>query len=167
MFQTDGFCPGGGYCLEKIPLGVTVRRIQFIDDTSSVSGDQCLYAVLVSREIEADMSHLNDDGMTDAEREKQESEKEQAQIMRQVEADLGGFDIEQEWVSDIEREDCFYVNKELGGAPPTPQMSYSLWIVDAAKRWSVVDSYELGENELGMTMQVMLLTEVRLTRTET
>lgn len=160
MFKSEGLLPGGGLCLEKVPLGVTVRRIQFIDDASVSGRGQCLYAVLVSREVEADTSHLNDDGMTLEERERVEQEKEAAKIKRQVEADLGGFDVEQEWVEEIEREDCFQVDRDLGGSPPMPQSSYSVWIVDAANRWMVVDSYELGEFEHGLTMRVMSLTEV-------
>ena len=142
------------------PLGVTVRRIQFIDDPSTSSAAHPLYAVLVSREMEADLSSLNDDGLTSEERQRLREEKENAKIKRQVEADLGGFDIEQEWVEEIEREDCFKVDTDLGGAPPVPNRAYSLWVVDAANGWQVVDSYELGEQEHGMTMQVMQLTEV-------
>jgi cleavage and polyadenylation specificity factor subunit 1 len=160
MFQSEGLLPGGGLFIERIPLGVTVRRIQFIDDDSVSTGGRCLYAVLVSREVEADMSHLNDDGMTPEERERIEQEKEAAKIKRQVEADLGGFDVEQEWVEEIERENCFQIDKDMGGAPPVPQSAYALWIVDAANRWVVVDSYELGEFEHGMTMSVMSLTDV-------
>lgn len=139
---------------------MTVRRIQFIDDVSVSSGGRCLYAVLVSRELEVDMSHLNDDGLTPEERDRIEQEKEAAKIKRQVEADLGGFDVEQEWVEEIEREDCFQIDTEMGGAPPAPQSSYSLWIVDAATDWMVVDSYELGEFQHGMTMNVMSLSDV-------
>ena len=109
VFENGGVLPGGGLCFEKIPLGVTVRRIQFIDDASLCSAGRCLYAMLVSRELEEDASHLNDDGMTPEERERIEQEKEAAKIKRQVEADLGGFDVEQEWVEEIEREDCFQV----------------------------------------------------------
>lgn len=94
VFQTEGLLPGGGLCLEKIHLGATVRSVQFLDDSSSAQG-RCIYAVLVSRELDVDMSHLNDDGMTQEERERIEKEKEAAKIKRQVEADLGGFDVEQ------------------------------------------------------------------------
>ena len=144
---------------EKVPLGVTVRRIEYLDDTASLQG-RCLYAMLVSRELDVDMSRLNDDGMTPEERRTIEQEKEAAKIKRQVEADLGGFDVEQEWVEEIEREECFQVDKDLGGAPPLSQSSYALWIVDAANKWRVVDSYDLGENDHGMTMRVMTLTDV-------
>lgn len=165
VFNVEGLLPGGGFCLEKIPLGVTVRRIEFIDDATVSSQGCCLYAMLVSRELEVDMSQLNDDGMAPEERERLEKEKEAAKISRQVQADLGGFDVEQEWVEEIEREDCFEIDKELGGAPPLLQCSYALWIVDAANNFSVVDSYELGEFDHGMTMRVMSLTEVSTMRT--
>ena len=137
-----------------------MRHIQFIDDVSVSSGGRCLYAMLVSRETEVDMSHLNDDGMSTVERELQEQEKEAAKIKRQVEADLGGFDVNLEYVEEIERENCFQIDKALGGAPPLPQHTYALWIVDASKKWSVVDSHELGEFDHGMTMKVMSLTDV-------
>lgn len=121
--------------------------------------------MLISRELDVDMSRLNDDGMTPEERKKLEQEKEAAKIKRQVEADLGGFDVEQEWVEEIEREDCFQVDKDLGGAPPILHRSYALWIVDAANKWMVVDSYDLGEFDHGMTMRVMSLTDVSYVRT--
>ncbi|KAG7357145.1 CPSF A subunit region-domain containing protein [Nitzschia inconspicua] len=153
--------PGGGLFVEKVPFGVTVRKIQFIDDAHVSTGTHPLYAILVSREYEADQSDLNDDGMTEEERQEIAEQKENAKIQRQVEADLGGFDVEQEWVEEIERENCFKIDKELGGAPPIPRRSYALWIVDAANGWQVVDSYELEEDEIGMTMQVMNLSEFR------
>ena len=48
-----------------------------------------------------DLSNLNDDGLTPEERQRIVEEKENAKIKRQVEADLGGFDIEQEWYVSI------------------------------------------------------------------
>jgi cleavage and polyadenylation specificity factor subunit 1 len=105
---------------------------------------------------------LNDDGLAAEERQRLKDEKESAKIKRQVEADLGGFDIEQEWVEEIEREDCFKVEKDFGGAPPIPKRVYSVWVVDAATGWNVVDSHELGEFEHATTMQVMTLTEVSI-----
>lgn len=159
LASAHGVVPGGGFFAEKIPLGVTVRRIQFVDDPN-VSGTRPLYAMLVSRELEADLSYLNDDGITHDDRQRMAEEKENAKIKRQVEADLGGFDIEQEWVEEIEREDCFKVDMQLGGAPPITTSTYSLWIVDAANGWVVVDSYEFEEFEHAMTMQIMSLSEV-------
>lgn len=153
--------PGGGFFIEKVPLGVTVREIRFIDNPT-VCGTQPLYAVLVSREVEDDLSHVNDDGLTEEERAKIAEEKENAKIKRQVEADLGGFDMEQEWVEEIERENCFKVDTGLGGAPPMSRSAYSMWIVDASRGWVVIDSYELAESELGLTMDVMQLSEVSL-----
>eukprot|EP00934_Nitzschia_sp_Nitz4_P003080 Nitzschia sp. Nitz4//scaffold50_size126154//66587//71631//NITZ4_003689-RA/size126154-snap-gene-0.114-mRNA-1//1//CDS//3329553710//3070//frame0 len=160
LSTTHGMIPGGGFFIEKIPMGVTVRKIQYIDDVN-VCGSRPLFAVLVSREIEEDMSHLNNDGLTEEERHQLAEEKESAKIKRQVEADLGGFDIEQEWVEEIEREDCFKVETSLGGAPPVQKSAYSLWIVDAANGWVVVDSFELDEFEYGLSMQVMSLSEFK------
>lgn len=160
LASTHGLIPGGGLFVEKIPMGVTVRSIQFIDNLF-VCGARPLYAVLIAREIEEDLSGLNDDGMTQEERHRLAEEKENAKIKRQVEADLGGFDIEQEWVEEIERENCFKVDTNLGGAPPITRSAYSLWIVDAASGWVVVDSYEFEESEHGLTMKVMSLSEVR------
>lgn len=150
---------GGGIFVQKVPFGVTVRSIQFIDDSHATTGTRPLYAVLVSREFESDLSELNYDGLTEEERQYLVDEKENEKIQRQVEADLGGFDVEQEWVEEIEREDCFKVDTDLGGAPPIQKSAYSLWIVDVANGWQVVDSYELEEAEYGITMQVMSLSE--------
>ena len=161
VFDSHGLLPGSGYCVEKIPLGVTVRHIVFVDDESVSTGDHPLYAVLVSRELEVDQSEFNSDGMTDEERQQIDTEKISAKIHRQVEADLGGFDMESEWVEAIERENCFKVDMELGGSPPIHQSAYSLWVVDAADKWMVVDSYELGEHEHGIDLKVMLLTEFK------
>lgn len=152
--------PGGGFCVEKIPLGVTVKRIEFINDSETSSGIHPLYAVLVARELATDQKALNDDGLTAEERQRIKDEKEAAKIKRQVEADLGGFDLEQEWVEEIEREDCFKVETTLGGAPPNPSSAYSLWVVDAARKWNVVDSFEFGDNEYALTMQLIPLSEV-------
>jgi CPSF A subunit region len=157
-----GLMPGGGYCVEKIPMGVSVHRVQFIDDPHVSTPEHPLYAVLISRDVDADQSHLNDDGLSAEERQRIKDEKQDAKIKRQVEADLGGFDIEQEWVEEIEREDCFDINSSLGGAPPIRKCAYSLWIVDAANNWNVVDSYELGEFEHGLIMNVMYLTELSI-----
>ena len=159
LTSKNSLLPGGGLFIEKIPFGVTVRKIQFIDDGHHSTGTHPLYAVLVSREYDADLSELNEDGLSDEERQHIADEKENAKIQRQVEADLGGFDVEQEWVEEIERENCFKVDKRLGGAPPIPKSSYSLWIVDAANGWQVVDSYELDEFETGTSMEVMSLSE--------
>ena len=158
VFQSHGLLSGGGLCVEKIFLGVTVRRIQFIEDESLSSGSHPLYAVLISREIEEDQRALNSDGLTPEQRKAIEEEKERSKIQKQVEADLGGFDIQTEWVEEIEREDCFEVDTELGGAPPARKSIYSLWIVDAANNWAVVDSFDLDEYEHGISMQVMSLT---------
>jgi hypothetical protein len=157
----NSLLPGGGFFVEKIPFGVTVRRIEVIDDAHVSTGAHPLYAALVSRDYEADNSDLNDDGLTEEERRQIADQRENSKIQRQVEADLGGFDMEQEWVEEIERDNCFKIDKELGGAPPIPRRAYALWIVDAANGWQVVDSYELEQDEIGMTMQVMTLSEFR------
>ena len=161
MFDKDGLIPGGGVCIERISMGVTVRQLQFIDDPTISSPDHPLYAVLVSRELEVDQSDLNDDGMTAEERAQAEKEKEEARIQRQVEADLGGFDVEQEWVEEIARDDVFKIDKTLGGAPPVQKEFYSIWIVDAANEWRVVDSFDLEEYEHGLTLRVMQLSEFK------
>lgn len=147
-------------CLEKIPLGVTVRSMKFIDDSSVSSGAHPLYAVLISREIEADQSRLNDDGLSTEEKQRKKETEDAEKVKRQVEADLGGFDLEQEWVEEIERENCFVVDMSLGGAPPIQKRAYALWVVDASNGWNVVDSHEFDEFEHCMTMEVLSLTEV-------
>ena len=87
-------------------------------------------------------------------------EKEAARVRKQVEADLGGFDVEQEWVEEIEREDCFAIDAGLGLAPPMPSRMYELWLVDASSGWSVLDRYALDEFEHGTALKVMYLTDV-------
>ena len=115
-------------CIQKVPLGVTVRKIMFIDDVSISSTSHPIYALLVSREIESDQSHLNDDGLTPEERAAEKEAKEKEKLRRQVEADLGGFDVEQEWVEEIEREDCFEIDKRYGGAPTISSRVYEIWV---------------------------------------
>jgi len=161
VFSTQGLL-SGGLGIEKIPMGVTVRRIQFINDDTVSTGDHPLYAVLVSREIDGDQRAINSDGLTAEERERQREEKEAERVRKQVDADLGGFDIETEWVEEIEREDCFEVETDLGGAPPIREEAYALWIVDAStEKWVVVDSFELEDFEHGMTMKVVHLSEFK------
>ena len=133
---------------------------QFIDDASISSTTRPVYAMLVSHEMEADQSNLNDDGLTPEERQRIKDEKEAANVQKQVEADLGGFDMEQEWVEEIERDECFTVDTRLGLAPPMPTRMYELWLVDAAKGWKVLDRHTLDEYEHGTALKVMYLTDV-------
>ncbi|KAL9181780.1 hypothetical protein ACHAXT_012123 [Thalassiosira profunda] len=160
VFAPHGLLPGGGMSIQKIPLGVTVRHIEFIDDASISSTTRPVYAMLVSHEMEADQSNLNDDGLTPEERQRIKDEKEAANVQKQVEADLGGFDMEQEWVEEIERDECFAVDTRLGLAPPMPTRMYELWLVDAAKGWKVLDRHTLDEYEHGTALKVMYLTDV-------
>lgn len=139
---------------------MTVRQVQFIDDASVSSAARPLYALLISREIEVDQGLLDDDGLGPEERQKIKDEKEKEKTLRQVEADLGGFDVEQEWVEEIERDDYFEVDTTLGRAPPLPKRVFEVWLVDAASGWNVIDSYQLKEIEHGASMEVMSLSEV-------
>lgn len=141
-------------------MGVTVRHIEFIDDASISTTSRPVYAMLVSHEIEADQSYLNDDGLSAEERQRMRDEKESARVRKQVEADLGGFDMEQEWVEEIEREECFTIDTELGLAPPMPTRKYEVWLVDASSQWKVLDKYQLNESEHGTALKVMYLTDV-------
>jgi len=160
VFSPHGVLPGGGICVQKVPLGVTVRHIEFIDDASVSTSSRPIYVMLISREIEADQSYLNDDGLSPEERQRIKEEKEAARIKKQVEADLGGFDIEQEWVEEIEREDCFEVDRNLGFAPLIPQRKYEVWLVDASSQFSVLDKYELNDFEHGTALKSLFLTNV-------
>jgi len=116
--------------------------------------------MLVSHEIEDDQSDLNDDGLSPEERQRIKDMKEAARVRKQVEADLGGFDVEQEWVEEIEREDCFAIDPGLGLAPPIPTRKYELWLADASSRWNILDKYQLDEFEHGTALKVMYLTDV-------
>lgn len=160
VFSPRGVLPGGGICVQKVPLGVTVRHIEFIDDASVSTSYRPIYVMLISREIEADQSYLNDDGLSPEERQRIKDEKEAARVKKQVEADLGGFDIEQEWVEEIEREDCFEVDRKLGFAPSIPQRKYEVWLVDASSEFSVLDKYELDDFEHGTALKSLFLTNV-------
>jgi len=160
VFAPHGLLPGG-CSVQKVPLGVTVRHIEFIDDASISTTSRPVYAMIVSHEIEGDQSYMNDDGLSDEERQRLRDETEAAKVRKQVEADLGGFDMEQEWVEEIEREDCFTVDSKLGLAPSIPSRKYELWIVDASSsQWKVLDKYQLDEHEHGTALKVMFLTDV-------
>jgi len=154
-----GVFMGCGLSFERRVLGVTVRQIEFIEDAEVSNGSRPLYAFLVSREVDADQSSWNSDGLSNVDRDELKKKKEEEMLRRQVEADLGGFDMQSEWVEEIEREDCFGIDVTLGGAPCAPQPSYSIWIVDASNNWDVVDTFELEENEHGLTMSMITLTE--------
>ena len=160
VFSPLGVLPGGGICIQKVPLGVTVRHIEFIDDCSVSTASRPIYVMLISREIEADQSHLNDDGLSPEERQRIKEEKEAARVKKQVEADLGGFDVEQEWVEEIEREDCFEVDRNLGFAPSIPQRKYEVWLVDASSNFNVLDKHELNDFEHGTALKSLFLTNV-------
>jgi cleavage and polyadenylation specificity factor subunit 1 len=128
VFGSHGLLPGGNVSIQKIPLGVTVRKIVFIDDVSISSVTHPIYALLVSRETNKDQSHLHDDSYHAIDRRKAKEEREKEKVRRQVEADLGGFDVEQEWVEDIERDDVFEVETRYGRAPTIPSKVYEVWV---------------------------------------
>jgi cleavage and polyadenylation specificity factor subunit 1 len=128
VFTTHGILTGKGACIEKIPLGVTVRRIEYIDDPSVSNSAHPVFAILVSREVDVVQTNLNDDGLSEQQRYELKEQKERKKMEKQVEADLGGFDVEHEWVEQIDRDDCFDVEKRYGGAPPIPQSRYELWV---------------------------------------
>jgi cleavage and polyadenylation specificity factor subunit 1 len=156
----DTFFPGGGSCVTKVPFGVTVRRIIFLEDVTISSLAFPLFVMIISRDFEASQSHLNDDGLTPEERNKIKAEKEAEKTRRQVEADLAGVDhIEQEWVEEIERDDYFEVKIHLGGAPPIPKSTYEVWLVNG-NGWKVLDRYELGECDKALSLLAAPLTEV-------
>lgn len=155
----SGFLPGGGLYACKIPLGVTVRQVSFINDDATALNGHPLYAMIVSRHTEQDQSDLFDDGLTPEERQKIQEEREAVKTRRQVEADLGGFDVEQEWVEEIERDDVFEINKNLGGAPSISKEHHEVWLVDA-NGWKVRDRFLLDEYEHALSLQVLSLSEV-------
>lgn len=172
--------------IEKIPLGVTVRQIEYVDDPTVSTAAHPVYALLISREVDVDQSHLIDDGLTAEHRKGIKDEKDNKRMAKQVEADLGGFDVDQEWVEEIEREECFEIEKRYGGAPPIPQSKYEVWVsvlvpinllsllditsdeisciskMMDASNWQILDTYQLDEYEHGMSMKVMTLSDVSL-----
>jgi cleavage and polyadenylation specificity factor subunit 1 len=171
--------------IEKIPLGVTVRQIEYVDDPTVSTAAHPVYALLISREVDVDQSHLIDDGLTAEQRKEIKDEKDNKRMAKQVEADLGGFDVDQEWVEEIEREECFEIEKRYGGAPPIPQSKYEVWVsvlvpiahsllditsnqnscnskMMDASNWQILDTYQLDEYEHGMSMKVMTLSDVSL-----
>ena len=89
-------------------MGVTVKRLEYFDHSMAAKGHP-VYAMIVSHEIEEDQSDLNHDGLTPEERRIAEEEKEAERTKRQVEADLGGYDID-----DNEIEDVFDIDKSYG-----------------------------------------------------
>lgn len=156
----ETYFPGGGSCITKIPFGVTVRRIIFLEDITMSSLTFPLFVLIISRDFEASQSHLNDDGLTPEERKKIKAEKEAEKTRRQVEADLAGVDhIEQEWVEEIERDDYFDVKIHLGGAPPILKSTYEVWLV-SGNGWRVLDRHELGDCDKALSLLVAPLTEV-------
>ena len=146
--------------LTKIPLGVTVRHIEYLDFSNLSTNTEPLYLLLISRAFEIDQSSLSDDGLTTEQRQQKKEEREKEKIRRQVEADLGGFDVEQEWVEEIERDDIFEVDSDLGGAPKIQVEKHELWLICGGLNWTVLDKYRLNDFEHGMSLKVMNLTEI-------
>lgn len=128
VFVPNGLLPGGGVCVQKIPLGVTVRQIHYVSDPSISIPSHPVYVLLVSREIQADQSHLNDDGLSFEEKQEIKEERERKKMAKQVEADLGGFDADNELVEEIDREECFEIEKRYGGCPPISKSVYEVWV---------------------------------------
>ena len=77
MFTTThGILPGCGISIEKIPLGIKVRHIEYVDDLTVSTATHPVYALLMSREVDVDQSHLIDDGLTPEHRKEIKDEKE-------------------------------------------------------------------------------------------
>mmetsp|Transcript_24583 Transcript_24583/g.37919 ORF Transcript_24583/g.37919 Transcript_24583/m.37919 type:complete len:532 (-) Transcript_24583:18-1613(-) len=152
---------------ERIPLGVTVRHLKFIEDISTEAHP--MFVLLVSKEVCVKDSLRNtNEGLTPEQVLARQKEREAEKTRKQVEADLsGGFEFESEWVEEIEREDCFDVKLEYGGVPPVYKPMHAVWLVDAGSSssslsslWNIVDSHALGEFEHGLTLEVMSLSAV-------
>ena len=135
-------------------MGVTVKRLEYFDHSMAAKGHP-VYAMIVSHEIEEDQSDLNDDGLSPEERRIAEEEKEAERTKRQVEADLGGYDID-----DNETEDVFDIDKSYGLAPPISKERHEVLLVDA-NGWKVLDRFLLNDYEQGLSLKTMALTEVR------
>jgi len=112
--------------------------IEFIDDPSISSPQNPVFALLISRETYSDPAGTHDDNTLPEERRGMREERERERTRRQVEADLGGFDVEQEWVEEIEREECFEADEGFGGAPPVPDRKYELWVRYCKKLLKIV-----------------------------
>ena len=154
VFNRNGILPGGGYFATKINYGVTITDLEYVNDESIASGGHPILAMIVCHEIYQDQSELNDDGLTLEERQLIQEEKEAERTRRQVEADLGGFDVE-----DLEREDVFEINRNYGEAPKIQKERHEVWLVDC-NGWNIVDKYELNDYEHALSIKVVSLTEV-------
>jgi hypothetical protein len=150
---------GGGMHVKKIPLGVTVRKIVFLDESAISTNHHPVYALIVSMDEEVDNSAMDDDGLTMQERDEKKIQEANHRLDRLVDADLKGHEHDfHEWVETIDREDFLDNKKELGLTPPGVRTKYQVWLMDAAD-WTVFQKIPMAEDDVAQCISVVRLTE--------
>lgn len=153
-----GFISTGGVHVQKIPLNVTVRDIEYLDHSASTN-ERPLYALLVEVEEEVDMSGHDDDGFTDLERYEHRKDKNFRRMEDVIDSDLRGHEDEfQDWADTIQRTDYLEINMDLGRCPNQTETKHEIWLVEA-KNWSVLNKFSMNKDEYCTTIKFLHLTE--------
>jgi len=159
VLEGSGYLAGGGLHIKKIPLGVTVRKITFIDEPTISTNHHPVYALIVSIDEVLDMSENDDDGMTEAERDDWKVEKCAARMETLVESDLKGHEHDfRDYVEEFRTEDFLDCKKEYGLTPHNVRTTYQVWLMDASD-WSIFQKIPMGEDEVAMCVRVVKVTE--------
>ena len=163
-----GYLAGGGMHVKKIPLGVTVKKICYIDDARSSTPANPFYVLIVSSEARIDQSKFDDDGFTPAERYESRLEEARVNLEKQINHDLRGHEYEfHEWVEVIRHNDFLEVDASLGRCPPLIKERNEIWLVDAGEDWKVVQKLRLDNGIRANCVELVTLSvdEDEVTRT--
>jgi len=159
----DEIMKGKGYItsgvhIRKIPLGVTVRKIVYLDHKASTSR-RPLYVLLVSVDEEVDMSAHDDDGLTEQERYEARLDQNRKVLEDQINSDLRGHDDEfQDWVEKYTRTDYLQVNSDLGRCPNFTTTKHEIWLMEGTN-WTVLQKISMEDEEHSTCVQLIKLTE--------
>ena len=159
----DEILKGNGYItsgvhVRKVPLGVTVRKIEYLDHEASTNR-RPLYVLLVSVDEEVDMSGHDDDGLTDQERYEARLDKNRQVLEDQINSDLKGHDDEfQDWVEEYRRTDYLELNSYLGRCPNYTETKHEVWLVEGTT-WLVLQKISMKDEEHATCVELVKLTE--------
>ena len=155
-----GYLAGGGMHAKKIPLGVTVKKMCYVDHPDVSTPQHPIYVFLVATETRVDQSKFDDDGLTSQERYELRLEEARVNLERKINHDLRGHEYEfHEWVEVIKHEDFLEIDHKLGRCPPFVKERNEIWLVDAGEDWKVIQKLPLENGVRATCVELVTLTE--------
>ena len=155
-----GYLAGGGMHVKKIPLGVTVKKMCYVDHPEVSTPQHPIYVLLVATEKRVDLSKFDDDGLTSTERYELRLEEARVNLERKINNDLRGHEYEfHEWVEAIKHQDFLEIDHKLGRCPPSVKERNEIWLVDAGQDWKVIQKLPLDNGVRANCVELVTLTE--------